>query len=268
MFRFRKGLSALAALAAATVLGAPAAAHANFAIRATSFNGAGQVTGTQTFTSANGPGASFGATFTLPDFSGALSNTTANNNSTTGTGFSAHSITVNLFYNSTNSTRLFIEILGDSYVNPVNGSFARITSNGSPSTSGLAISSISMTSGVINGNVALAAAPLVGSSGYGALGGQLGGTLGVGSAGTSSSVLVPNPSQGGLFAISTPFTFYQTFNFSGFGSTGQAGSISAGSQVDAVAVPAPAGFELVLSALPVLGGFGWRLRRRMTALAA
>ncbi len=198
-----------------------------FAIRATEFDSLKNVVASSTQTSPNGPGSAFNAIFTLPDFS----ITIVGNNSNIGSTYAAHSTTINMLYTGptgANSDSILIEVLGDSYVTPSAGP-AQITSNASPSTSGLQASTVTMTSGVLNGDVALSGTP--GTT----LNGQLGQTLGAGSVGTASSVLLPNPTvSGSVFTLANPFTFYQTYTFGGFNTTGLAGSMSAGSEVDAV----------------------------------
>jgi uncharacterized repeat protein (TIGR01451 family) len=59
-------------------------------------------------------------------------------------------------------------------------------------------------------------------------------TTATGTIGAASSVLNPNPDVGPVFAISDPFTFYQTYRFGGFTTTNLAGSLTAGSRLDAV----------------------------------
>ncbi len=198
-----------------------------FAIRATEFDSLKNVVASSTQTSPSGPGSAFNAIFTLPDFS----ITIVGNNSNIGSTYAAHSTTINMLYTGptgANSDSILIEVLGDSYVTPSAGP-AQITSNASPSTSGLQASTVTMTSGVLNGDVALSGTP--GTT----LNGQLGQTMGAGSIGSASSVLSPNPTvSGSVFTLANPFTFYQTYTFGGFNTTGQAGSMSAGSEVDAV----------------------------------
>jgi hypothetical protein len=198
----------------------------SYAIRATELNSLGVVEASNTQTSPLGPGNFFNAQFMLPDFSIVV----VGNNSTTGPSFASHSTTINMLYTGptgASSDSVLIEVLGDSYTTPPAGP-AEITSNGSPSTGGLQASSVVMTSGVINGTATLSSTP--GTT----LSGQLGQTTGTGSIGSSSSVLSPNPTQsGGVFTIANPFTFYQTYTFGGFTTTNQAGSLSAGTTVNA-----------------------------------
>jgi hypothetical protein len=178
-----------------------------------------------------GPGTASVAVFSLPDFV----ITVVSNASTTGPGFSAHGATVNLQYNGSgtgaNSDALLVEVLGDSYVNPTAGP-AVITSNASPSTSGLTATNVVMTSGVLDGTVALS-----GTAGT-TLTGQMGMTTGTGEmgAGQASSVLTPNPATGATFTIADPFTFYQTYTFAGFANTNQNGTFTAGTTVNGQSV--------------------------------
>ena len=198
-----------------------------YSIRATELSSLGSVIASSTQSSPSGPGNGFNAIFTLPDFSIAI----VGNNSTTGPSFAAHSTTINMLYTGptgANSDQLLIEVLGDSYTTPEAG-LAQITSDSSVSTSGLAASSVTMTSGVLNGNVPLSSTPGT------ILGGQLGTTTGTGSIGSAASVLTPNPTvSGAVFTIANPFTFYQTYAFAGFTTANQAGSMIAGSTVNAV----------------------------------
>src|SRR5262249_27319562 len=102
----------------------------SFAIRATEFDAGGNMVRAGTQTSPASPGNPFTATFSLPDFS----ITIVTNNSTTGSGSSSHSSTINMLYigpAGAASDRLLVEVLGDSYANPAGP--AAITSNGSPS---------------------------------------------------------------------------------------------------------------------------------------
>jgi len=248
-------------LAGAVLLATPPPAQASFQLRATSYDASGNLVSSQIQNSGGGPGSAQVASFSLSDFSVTI----VTNISNTGPGFSSHSSTVNLTYNGpagATSHTLLVEVLGDSYTNPTAGTLSVISSNGSPSTSGLLANNVQMTSGVINGNVALGANATLATT---PLGSQLGMTTGVGTMGSASSVLVPNPASGSPFAIANPFTFYQTYTFGLFQTSGQSGSLTAGSTV--VATPAPAGLVLALSGLPVLGGAGW-LRRRTARLTS
>jgi len=81
--------------------------------------------------------------------------------------------------------------------------------------------------------------------------------------GLASSVLLPNPVSGPIININSPFSYYQTYTITGFSTSGQSGTLSAGATVAAV-VPEPGGIALALAGLPVLVGYGW-LRRRKAA---
>ena len=193
---------------------------------------------------------------------GNFSITFINDIATTGPGFTNVAETLNITYNGpigASSDKLIVEILGNEFSNPIAGTSSHITSNGSPSTAGLIASSVVMTSGVISGNVvALGAAGTT-------LGGQLGTTTANGTLGSAGSVLVPNPVTGATFSIVNPFSFYQTYTINGFTNNGQNGSLSAGSIVTPVAVPAPAGLLMVLTGLPLLGVAAWLRRRAVHA---
>jgi len=255
-----------AVLAGAALFWAPTPARADFIIRATDLASGGGVNASVTqsgLSNADGSGSLvFNSTV------GNFSITLVTNIATTGPGFTAASQTINITYNgptvgsSAGSDTLIIEILGNKFTNPSTGS-AQITSNSSPSTSGLLATNgtnnaVVMTSGVISGNVlALGAAGTT-------LGGQLGQSTGSGTMGGASSVLNPNPATGAVFNIPNPFTFYQTYTIKDFQTSGQAGSLSGGSTVNAV--PAPAGLILALTGVPLLG-LANRLRRRKTLQA-
>jgi hypothetical protein len=259
-----------AALVGAAMLGAPSQAHAGFQIRFTEVDSTNHVIGTTTsLVQANGNG-------TLQSFNtlvGDFSITAANNIVTTGGSVTAHSETINLTYNGatlgSGGPKLLVEFIGDGYVAPPS-STAFITNNSSPSSSGLTVHSVTQSSSVVNGNQVgggIAAGPAVGSvyTTY-FTAGQLGTTTSTGAVGADTSgVLVPNPGVGPNFGLTTPFTFYQEYSFSNFGTTNQALSLSAGSNV--MNTPAPAGFVLALTGLPFLGGFGW-LRRRKSVVTA
>jgi len=257
MIRFRTFLHVLALVGTAVAVGAPTRVHAAFTIRATDLTSGNVVNASVTQSGASAGDGSGSLVFnsTVGNFSITL----VTNIATTGPGFTSASQTINITYNGptgVNSDKLIIEVLGTQFTNPTAPALSIITSNGSPSTSGLQASSVIMTSGVIAGNVAA-----LGAAGT-TLGGQLGMTTGTGSMGTASSILTPNPVSGAQFAIVNPFSFYQTYTFNGFADNG-AGSLSAGSSVSSV--PAPAGLVLVLAGLPVFGIYGWR--RRKAALA-
>jgi len=260
MNRYRKYLpSIVAALVATVTLAVSAPARANFLIRATDVASGGGITATVT---QSGPSAADGSgSLVFNSTVGNFTITLVTNIATTGPGFTSASQTVNVTYNGptgVNSDKLIIEVLGNMFTNPTAPSQSTITSNGSPSTSGLSATSVVMTSGVLAGNVAA-----FGAAGT-TLGGQLGTSTGSGTLGGASSVLVPNPTSGTPFAIVNPFSFYQTYTLNGF-SNGGAGSISAGSTVSSV--PAPAGLVLALSGLPVFGVSGWLRRRKATVTA-
>jgi len=265
MFRVSKFRVLAAALLGAVAMSGPTGVRADFQIRATEFGVTGLVVGSSTSTSLGGPLAnSFQvANFSLPDFVITL----VSNISSTGSNKTSHSTNVNVTYvgpTGAAADSLLIEVLGNNYVNPLSAlPNVVIKSNASPSTSGLSASNVTMTSGVFNGTVLLASQPLVGST-YGPLTGQLGMTTAVGAMVSSSSVLMPNPVSGAPFSISNPFTFYQTYGFSGITSEGQ-GSLSAGSTVS---TPAPAGLTLALVGLPLLGTYGWLRNRRKVGLSA
>jgi len=259
MVRFKFLPFVAAVLTGVAMLGAQQQARANFIIRATDLTSGNVVNATATTT-----GLSAGDGSGSLVFNSAVGNftiTLVTNIATTGPGFTSASQTLNVTYTGptgVNSDKLIVEVLGNMFSNPTSPPPAVITSNGSPSTSGLMASSVTMTSGVISGNVvALGAAGTT-------LGGQLGMTTGTGSMGSSSSVLSPNPVNGPTFAIPNPFTFYQTYTFNGFTNTAEAGSLSAGSTVS---TPAPAGVLLAAAGLPLLGGYGWLRRRKAVKTA-
>jgi len=257
-----------AAVAVAALFGSAASADAAYQIRVTSVNGAGTVVGTTTFNgtqNADGSGVTLGSSSSLPGFS----LTIVNDIGTSGPNFVSSSFTLNVTYTgtvtaagppATTSNKLIVEVLASNLSAPPVGATSFITSNGSPSTSGLRANSVVMTSGVISGNAVFGAAGTT-------LGGQLGATLGTGTMGNGivSSVLNPNPANGVTFAIpSDPFTFYQTYTLSGFTNRNQTGSLSAGSTLSAT--PAPAGLVLALAGMPVFGlGAYIRRRRNVTA---
>jgi hypothetical protein len=254
MMRFCKYL-AVAALAVA--LGASSQTRADFTIRATEVSSGGVVEKSDLQTKTSNPAGFFNYSSTiLPDFTVTL----VTHITTTGAGFSSASTTININYTGptgANSDKLIIEVLSNNFSNPTAPATSVITSNGSPSTSGLLANSLVMTSGVVANGATLGAAGTT-------LGGQLGMTTGTGSIGSASSLLSPNPVTGATFSIANPFSFYQTYTFSGFGNSGQAGSLSAGSTV--AAVPAPAGLVLALAGLPVFG-LGWLRRRKANVTA-
>jgi len=272
MFRLRKFLSLMAIpLIGTAILLAPTPAHANFEfiIRATEYGpGGGSMVATETATSGvfvgSNPGAVLGSLSASFD---AYTIAATTNIGSTGPGFSSASTTINVGYTGTSGDSLLIEVLAWNLPNPTVGTQAVITSNGSPSTTGLAASVI-MQSGVLatstnafgsnTGTIATTIANM---------GSQLGQTTGSGSMGGASSILVPNPVTGAVFAIpgagSVPYSFYQSYQFTGPTNNGT-GSLSAGSTV--LATPAPAGLLLVLTGLPALG-IRW-LRRHKTVQPA
>jgi hypothetical protein len=267
MIHLRKFLLlGVAALVGVAVLGASTPAHADFTIRATDVSSAGLVSANVTQTgSSNADGSG------MLVFSSAVGNfsiTLVTDIATTGPGFTSASETVNITYTGpigASSDKLIVEVLGNKFGNPTTGTSSTITSNASPSTSGLAASSVTMTSGVVSDSPTLNSQS-VGGAPAAPLSPQLGTTTGTGSMGNASSVLTPNPVTGAAFSIpSSPFSFYQTFTFNGFTNTNQAGSLSAGSTVSAV--PEPGGIALVLTGLSAVAG-GGLLRRRKAVPSA
>ncbi len=257
-FKFLPFLAAM--LTGVVMVGASQQARADFIIRATDLDSTNAVVADVTTTglsAANGSGS-----LVFANAVGNFTITLVTNIATTGTGFTAASQTVNITYTGptgASSDTLIIEVLGNDFSNPTSPPNASITSNASPSTDGLEVSSVTMTSGVLSGTVtALGAAGTT-------LGGQFGETTGTGTMGAASSVLMPNPVTGASFPIpSSPFSFYQTYTFSGFNSTNEAGSLSAGSTVSS---PAPAALVLAAAGLPMLGGYGWLRRRKAVKTA-
>jgi len=214
MLRIRNFLPLIgAALVGAAVLGASAPARADFILRATDVLGPGSGSTVTDFFStgllasaADGSGAAV-----LNHVVGNFSITLVTHISTTGPGFTSDSDTINITYNGpagANSDKLIVEVLANKFSNPTAPALASISSNGSPSTSGLAATSVVMTSGVILGNITALNVATVGSPAPALLGGQLGTTTGSGSMGNASSVLNPNPVGGASFNLSsTPFSF-------------------------------------------------------------
>jgi hypothetical protein len=262
---FRLGaLSRALRLAAVAFAIAAVEARADSIIRVTSETSSGTVLGQQiaTLSLSNPPPSAYSqtATFTagtaVPDFSVVVGTNVA----TTAGSATSHSLTVNITYNGTgtgaSSDMLIVEFLGTNFVHPLPGP-ASITSNGSPSTSGLAANSLTMISGVNNANGGLPATP-------GSTAGLSGTTTSTGSIGSASSVLVPNPATGAVFSIANPFSFYQAFTFSGFTNTNQAGSVSAGSTV-ASTIPEPSAIVIALTAVPFVGVGAWLRRRNRRA---
>jgi len=263
MFRYRRLLlAAVVLIAAATAI--QNQAHAAFQIRVTqlSSGGVSEASATMNFPVA-GPGdtISFNFATMLPNWTGNI----VSNVSTTGAGFSSHDTTNSLTYSGADlSKKLLIEILGDSYTNPTAGAISTITSSGSTTgtASGLRYTSVIYTSGVINGNVSLSGTP--GTT----LGGQMGMTTNTGLlTGAGSTNFAPNPTAGAPFAISNPFTFYQTFLISGVTRRGS-GTTSGSSEVDGVlAAPAPPALVMALCGMPAVFGYTWLRRRAATKVA-
>jgi hypothetical protein len=259
-------LAAAAAVAYLAFSASAARADFQLIIRATEYNSSGVAEASQSAntSSATSPfqlTAVFQNATALPDFTITVVTNTVNS----GSGSTHHGITINVTYNGptgSSSDSLLIEVLGSNYNDPVKPDFSQISSNASPSTSGLAANSLVMTSGVINtnptslntvtnGTTTLTNTPLDSQSGE---------TTGSGSIGSASSVLLPNPVTGSVFNINNPFAFYQTYTFSGFTNTAQNATLSGGSTV--APVPEPATCLLLLTGLPVLGGYGWLRRRK------
>jgi len=256
MIRFRNFLPFIGAgLVATAIIGASTPAHADFTVRVTDVNSStGTTSTTQTQATANGAGVFNGTFLNVGNFSVTLVTDIA----TTGPGFAKASETLNISYNGPtpggSTDKLIIEILDTNFTNPTVPNLAVVTSNASPSTTDLAATNVTMTSGVLANNATLGAAGTT-------LGGLLGGTTGTGTMGTASSVLSPNPVSGAQFAIFNPFAFYQSFTIAGITNTSAAtGSISAGSIVSAV--PEPGGVALALTGLSAMAGAGWVRRRK------
>ena len=264
MNRFSKVLT-IAAVAAvgAVILCSPPQVHADYQVRITEFNSGGAEVDSTTFLHLGGPGGFFSDSGSTPKFTVVLTSTIA----TSGNGVTNHTTTIGFSYSGgvgASSSKLLVEVLGDSYVIPGSTLPAFITSTGSTSatkvtTGNILANSVTMTSGVINGTVALDATPGV------TLGGQLGMTTGTGIIEHNvSNTLNPNPAVGPNFDIATPFTFYQTYTFRDFASTGT-GGMTGSSEVSAV--PVPSNVILMASSLPFLGLIGSMFRRRQTASA-
>jgi len=253
-------------LSGAVMMGAPAQARAAFQIRVTEVDSTNHVIGTSLTSGvqANGNG-------TLQIFNTATTDfsiVATSNIVTTGGFTTSHSETMNITYTGATvgatGPKLLIEFIGDAYGAPPT-STALIINNASPSTSGLVVNSVVQSSSVVNGNQVgsgIAAAPSVGSAYTGYFtSGLLGTTTSSGMVGSSTSgVLMPNPGVGPAFGLTTPFTFYQVYTYSNFGTTGEASALSAGSSV--TNTPAPVGLVLALTGLPALGAFGWMRRRK------
>jgi len=262
MLRSKRLRLLTAVLVGAALLGTANPARANFILRATDVNSGGAVIASVTDTGLSAVDGSGSLIFShvVGNFSIVLLTIVA----ATGPDFTSVGETLNIAYigpTGATSDKLIIEMLGNLFTNPDSPDLSDITSNASPSTSGLLASSVIMTSGVVAGNVvALGAAGTT-------LGGQLGMTTATGTMGSAPSVLTPNPVIGSTFNIANPFSFYQTYTISGFGTSGLPGSLSAGSTVSVVSsVSAPAGLVMVLTGLPLLGVGGWLRRRRRRAV--
>src|SRR5262249_10983813 len=141
-------------VAVAAVIGWASSAQAAFIIRATDVNSSNTVVASVQVTGASNADGSGSIMFnqTVGNFSITLVTDIAS----TGPNFTSASQTVNIEYNGltgANSDRLIIEILGNNFANPTSGAPSVITSNASPSTSGLLASNVTMTSGVLSGNI-------------------------------------------------------------------------------------------------------------------
>jgi len=247
---------AIAAFAFATTQ-----AHATLYIRTTEYDS----TGTQIGQHVTAPVAFVPPTGSILDsFSlGAFTISVVNNLVTSTDGTTHHSEVINMHYaggTGGSSERLVVEFLGSSYVSPPSSPpNAFVTSNASPSTSGLAASSVAMYSGVTSltslgaGAVTFATVSANVDSPASSL------TTGIGSMGSSSSVLLPNPANSPGFSLTAPFNFYQALTFSGFTNSGLDGSISAGSSISNT--PEPSSIALAAAGLPILG-LVWARRRR------
>jgi len=248
---------AIAAFAFATTQ-----AHATLYMRTTEYDSTGtqigqHVTPSVPFVPPNG---SISDNFSLGAFTVVISS----NIVTSSDGTTHHSETINTHYTGGtggSSESLLVEFLGTAYTSP--GSSppnAFVSSNASPSTSGLAASSVAMYSGITSltslGAGAVTFATV--SSNVNSPASSL--TTGLGSMGNSSSVLLPNPANSPSFSLTAPFNFYQALTFSGFTNTGLDGSISAGSSV--TSVPEPSTVALAAAGLPILGLFCARRRRQ------
>ncbi len=261
MFRWKNNIRTLLLTVAAFVFFV-GSANADLTIRITSFNAddtiADQEMKTVGRTAPPGSFSAIGYDTTLGDPAiDFFDITIASNIAVTGSGQTDHSHTINITYTGgtgASSNRLVIEFIGTDYVIPLSPPDAFITSNASPSTSGLRADTVTMVSGVSTSNAGLPGT--VGdTSGLGGL------TSGTGTMGTASSVLVPNPVTGALFPIGGPaFSFYQAFTFDDFVNSSVSGSLSAGSTV--TNVPVPPTFFMLLAASPALAAGVWRKLRR------
>jgi len=259
-------LPMIAVMVAVVTLCAPTQARADFIVRVTDLNSAtGLVTAFDTSAILTSSGDGSGG-FVVGLSAGAFTLNIVTDTATTGPGFTSANEQINTMYTSAagnGNDELIVEILADEFMNPTAPTPSFISSNGSPSTTGLNASSVIMTSGVLAGNVIALNGIALGDT-YSTLGNQLGETTGTGSIGSASSVLNPNPVSGAAFNIVNPFSFYQTYTINGFTNSGTAsGSLSAGSTVSPV--PEPSSVLLILSSLPVFGGVTWLRRKAVNA---
>jgi len=249
-------------LASVTALAVAAAdARADLTVRVSSFDSSNNLTASTSFTTVGNPpysGASAGngSAFSVDAFSFGIGGVSLTATSPTGTGTTSHSMTINISNytgpTGASSNKLLVEFLGTGYTLPAGSS--QVTANGSPSTSGLAATTVTLVSSVSTTNAGLSATPTfpattpTGAAGTASASGSMGG---------ASSVLTPNPTNGAIFSHGT-YSFYQAISFSGFTNNNQSGSLSAGSAV--VAVPEP---MTLISAFVGLSSLGmYRLRRR------
>src|SRR5262249_347957 len=138
--------------------------------------------------------------------------------------------------------------------------------NASPSSSGLVGNYVELVSGVFLDNRGLdplnpPTLPLSGPPTPIAVpAGLVGTTMGTGTMGSASSVLMPNPETGPNTPISTPFASYRRFTCGQFAKHTRSGPISGGSTI--AAVPEPASLAAAGTALPLLALAAWRRRRK------
>ena len=266
MIRLRNFLPLIgAALVGAAVLGASAPARADFIIRATDVLSGGTVNATVTQSGASNADGSGAMVFN--SVVGNFIVTLVTDNTTTSPGTVSSSDNVNITYTGpigVNSDKLIVELVangggGSGFNNPTAPAATSIMSDGSVSTSGLAASSVTMTSGVVAGAVTSFNSQTVGGAPAAPLSPQLGETTATGSMGGSASVVSPDPANGSSFSIVNPFSFYQTFIINDFSNTG-GGSLENGTTL--TSAPEPAGIALALTSLPILAGLGWLRRRK------
>ncbi len=260
----RKFFAVVALLAGAALFAAPNSARADLIIRLTSLNNSGgtQLDQQSSTLVLSDPMPSMSSQVFSSPLLGGFSIVITSNISNTGNGTTAHSHNINFTYTGPtgigSSNQLVVEFLGTNYDTPVSPPLAFITSNASPSTSGLVANYVNMVSGASVTN-----AGLPGTAGDTT--GLLGLTSGTGTMGSASSILSPNPVTGATFSqTGSRFSFYQAFTFNDFTTTGS-GSLSAGSTV--TNVPAPPSLVMALSAMPILG-MGRRLFRRKAVVTA